>query len=156
MSLKNEKIFSSLSHLVEHYNDHGGKIQTFYYISPHLKSKHGASLVAQWLRIRLPMQGTQVRALVREDLTCRRATKPVRHNYWAYVLEPVSHNYWAHVPQLLKVTHLEPMFRNKRSHCNEKPAHLNKEQPPLPATRESPYAATKTQRSQKFQINYFF
>ena len=41
----------------------------------------GTSLVAQWLRIRLPMQGTQVRALVREDPTCRGATKPVRHNY---------------------------------------------------------------------------
>ena len=40
-----------------------------------------ASLVAQWLRIRLPMQGTWVRALVREDPTCRGATKPVRHNY---------------------------------------------------------------------------
>ena len=39
------------------------------------------SLVAQWLRIRLPMQGTRVRTLVREDPTCRRATKPVRHNY---------------------------------------------------------------------------
>ena len=40
-----------------------------------------SSLVAQWLRIRLPMQGTQVRALVQEDPTCRGATKPVRHNY---------------------------------------------------------------------------
>ncbi|KAJ8796046.1 hypothetical protein J1605_018194 [Eschrichtius robustus] len=40
-----------------------------------------ASLVAQWLRIRLPMQGTQVRSLVWEDPTCRGATKPVRHNY---------------------------------------------------------------------------
>ena len=40
-----------------------------------------ASLVAQWLRIRLPMQGTRVRALVWEGLTCRRATKPVHHNY---------------------------------------------------------------------------
>ena len=40
-----------------------------------------ASLVAQWLRIRLPMQGTRVRALVQEDLTCRRAAKPVSHNY---------------------------------------------------------------------------
>ena len=40
-----------------------------------------ASLVAQWLRIRLPVQGTRVRALVREDPTCRGATKPVRHNY---------------------------------------------------------------------------
>ena len=39
------------------------------------------SLVVQWLRIRLPMQGTQVRALVQEDPTCHRATKPVCHNY---------------------------------------------------------------------------
>ena len=43
--------------------------------------KKRASLVAQWLRIRLPMQGTQVRALVREDPTCLGATKPVIHNY---------------------------------------------------------------------------
>ena len=64
------------------------------------------SVVAQWLRIRLPMQGTRVRALVREDPTCRGETKPVRHNYWACALEPASDNYWsprattteAHVP----------------------------------------------------------
>ena len=31
----------------------------------------GASLVAQWLRIHLPVQGTRVRALVREDSTRR-------------------------------------------------------------------------------------
>ena len=42
-----------------------------------------ASLVAQWLRICLPMQGTRVRALVWEDPTWRGATKPVSHNYWA-------------------------------------------------------------------------
>ena len=41
----------------------------------------GTSLVAQWLRIRLPMQGTRVRALAREDPTCCGATKPVGHNY---------------------------------------------------------------------------
>ena len=87
----------------------------------------GASLVAQWLRICLTMQGTQVRALVREDPTCRGATKPVHHNYWACVLEPASHNYWAHVPQLLKPARLEPVLRNKRSHCNEKPMHCNEE-----------------------------
>ena len=40
-----------------------------------------ASLVAQWLGICLPTQETRVRALVREDSTCRGATKPVRHNY---------------------------------------------------------------------------
>ena len=61
----------------------------------HNKVISQASLVAQWLRIRLPMQGTQVCALVREDPTCRRATKPVCHNYWACALEPASHNYWS-------------------------------------------------------------
>ena len=53
----------------------------------------GTSLAAQWLRIRLPKQGTQVRALVWEDPTCRGATKPVRLNYLACALEPTSHNY---------------------------------------------------------------
>ena len=43
--------------------------------------KSRTSLVTQWLRICLPMQGTQVQALVWEDSTCRGATKPVRHNY---------------------------------------------------------------------------
>ena len=41
----------------------------------------GTSLVAQWLIIRLPVQGTRIRALVQEDPTCRGAAKPVRHNY---------------------------------------------------------------------------
>ena len=41
----------------------------------------GASLVVQWLRICLPMQGTRVRALVWEDPTCHGATGPVSHNY---------------------------------------------------------------------------
>ena len=49
--------------------------------------------MAQWLRIRLPVQGTQVQALVWEDPTCRGAAKPVCHNYRACALEPASHNY---------------------------------------------------------------
>ena len=40
-----------------------------------------ASLVAQWLRICLLMQGTRVRALVWEDPTCHGAAGPVSHNY---------------------------------------------------------------------------
>ena len=43
----------------------------------------GASLVVQWLRICLPMQGTCVWALVWEDPTCCGATGPMSHNYWA-------------------------------------------------------------------------
>ena len=71
------------------------------------------SLVAQWLRICLPMQGTQVWSLVLEDPTCRGATKPVCHNYWACM------------PQLLKPMCLEPVLCKERSHCNEKPTHHN-------------------------------
>ena len=47
----------------------------------HEEENQGTSLAAQWLRIHLPMQGTQVRALVREDPTCCGATKPVCQNY---------------------------------------------------------------------------
>ena len=92
-------------------------------------------MVVQWLRICLPLQGTRVQSLVREDPTCCGATKPMRHNYWARALEPASHNYWAcalepgshdywspcatttetRVPQLLKPMHLESVLRNKRS-----------------------------------------
>ena len=45
------------------------------------KNKKWASLVAQWLRVCLLMQGTRVRALVWEDPTCRGAAGPVSHNY---------------------------------------------------------------------------
>ena len=46
----------------------------------HVKKAYRASLVAQWLRICLLMQGTRVRALAWEDPTCRRAAGPVSHN----------------------------------------------------------------------------
>ena len=46
-----------------------------------INGRHGASLVAQWLRTCLLMQGTRVRALVWEDPTRRRAAGPVSHNY---------------------------------------------------------------------------
>ena len=45
------------------------------------KDTYGVSLVVQWLRVCLPMQGTRVRALVWEDPTCHGATGPVSHNY---------------------------------------------------------------------------
>ena len=108
-----------------------------------------ASLVVQWLRIHLSIQGTRVQALAWEDPTWHRAIKPVRHNYWACALESTSHNYEARMPQLLKPVRLEPVLCNKRSHCNEKPTHHSGEKPRLNATKESPCAATKTKRSQK-------
>ena len=122
----------------------------------HVIKNSGASLVVQWLIIRLPMQGTQVRALVLEDPTCCRATKPVHHNYWACALEPASYNYWACVPQLLKPAHLEPVLRNKRSHHNEKPMHrrvvpAHRNQRKACAQQRRHNAAKKTKQSKTKQ-----
>ena len=94
------------------------------------KAETRASLVAQWLRICLPMQGTH-------------GFKPwpgkIPHaaeqlGPWATTTEPAR---------------LEPVLRNKRGHDSEKPAHRDEEWPPLAATRESPRTETKTQHSQK-------
>ena len=96
-----------------------------------LKKKNwsgGASLVAQWLRICLLMQGTRVPALAWEDPTCRRATRPVSHNYWACA-------FGACAPQ--------------RKATIVRPAHRDEEWPPLAAARGSPCTETKTQHSQK-------
>ena len=46
-----------------------------------------APQVVHWLRIHLPMQGTQVQSLVWKDPTCHVTTKPVYHNYWAWALK---------------------------------------------------------------------
>ena len=81
-------------------------------LSP-LRMMFGTSLVVQWLRIGLPIQGTWVWALVQEDPTCHGATKHMCHNYWACALEPTSHNCGARVPQLLKPVHLEPVLDSK-------------------------------------------
>ena len=119
-------------------------------VTRHYKSRViGTSLVAQWLRIYLPIQGTRVRSLVRENPTCCRATKPVCHNYWACALEHASHNYWAHVPELLKPLCLEPMLCNKEKPPQWEARALQWGVAPLTTTRESPRAATKTQCSQK-------
>ena len=56
-------------------------LKMHYYACAFKKEKRRTSLVAQWLRIHLPMQGTHVRALVLKDPTCCGATKPVCHNY---------------------------------------------------------------------------
>ena len=100
----------------------------------------GASLVVQDWRIHLAMQGTPAWYLVQEDPTWHRARKPMCHNYWVHFL------------QLLKPECLEPVLCNKRSHYNEKPTHSKKEESQLTAARESPLAATKTDRSQKIVI----
>ena len=83
------------------------------------------SLVVQWLRIHLPMQGPQVRSWFREISG--------QLSLYATTTEPVQ---------------LQPMV-HKRSHCSEKPTHRNKEEPLLAATTENPLAAAKAQCSRR-------
>ena len=85
----------------------------------------GASLVVHWLRICLPMQGTQVWSLVQEDPTCCRATKLL------------SHNYWAHVPHLLKPACQELVLCHKRNYLKREGHAQQRREPLLTATRES-------------------
>ena len=120
------------------------------------KSTGRTSLVARWLRTRLPMQGTRVWALVREDPTCRGATKPMCHNYWACALEPVSHNYWARVPQLLKPAYHNYWSPHAWSPCSAtreaaamRSTCATKSSPRSPQLEKSPRAGTKSQCSQK-------
>ena len=67
------------------------------------KEANRTSLFVQWLRVRLPMQGTQVQSLVQEDSTCFGATT--------------------------KACALVPTLCRKRSQCNEKPGHCSQRSP---------------------------
>ena len=46
----------------------------------YFKSFLGNSLVVRWMRLRLLMQRTRVRSLVREDSTCCRPGEPMHHD----------------------------------------------------------------------------
>ena len=60
------------------------------------------SLVSQWLRICLPVQGTQVQSLVWEDYTCPGAARPVRCNKRNHINEKPLHPIWRVGPTCYK------------------------------------------------------
>ena len=61
----------------------------------------GTSLVVQWIRIRLPKQGSRLLSLVREDPTYHGATGAVSHNYWVHALQQEKPPQWeVQTPQL--------------------------------------------------------
>ena len=94
-----------------------------------LKSNLGASLVAQWLRVCLPMQGD----------TGSSPGLGGSHMPWSD---------WAREPQLLSLC-VWSLCSATRGRDSERPAHRDEEWPPLAATRESPRTEAKTQHSQK-------
>ena len=87
-------------------------------------SRIWTSLVVQWLRICLPMQGTEVRSLVWDNSTCCKATRPVRHNSWAQI------------PQLLKLT-------SPRAYA------LQQEKPPQQEAQAPQWRPSTTKNKQK-------
>ena len=109
-------------------------LENFKHYFSHILKKSKDGLIAQWLRIHLPMQGTWFWSLVWEDSTSCRATKPICHNYWAWAQESVLCN--------------KPPQWEAPHHCNWRVA-------PMATARESPCAATKTWHRQKLQIIKF-
>ena len=92
------------------------------------------SLVAQWMRLCLPMQETQVRSLVWEDPICHGATKLMCHHSRACN----SRDCKLQLPSRLQVATTQSECNYQSPHCSEKSAHYKEEWPPLAATRESP------------------
>ena len=84
--------------------------------------------MVQWIRICLPMQGTRVRSLVRED-PVRRACPRLRLRSGA------------REPRLLGPACLEPVPRGRGGPRSERPAHRDGEWPPLAAAGEGPNTA---------------
>ena len=89
------------------------------------------SLVVQWLRIHLPVQGMWVQSHIWEDPTCHGTTKPVHLNYWS----PWA---WGPCSTIRETTAV-------RSLCT-----ATGEQPPLAAPREGLCIATKIHSSPKY------
>ena len=98
--------------------------------SPHNRGVLRASLVAQWLRIWLAMQGMLVRALVPEDSTCCRATRATETATAPAPWRAPSHSCWGWPS-------LEPVLGSKSDRHKQRPTH---------ATGESPGTAAKAQQ----------
>ena len=72
------------------------------------------SLVAQWIRTLLSMQGTWFDSCSRKTPHVKEQLEPTCHDYWSLpVLGLMSHNYRAHMLHLLKPPCPEPLLHNK-------------------------------------------
>ena len=101
-----------------------------------IKTMIRTSLVVQWLRIHLPMQGTQGQYLAWEDSAHCRATKPTSWNYWNLCTA------WS----LRSAMGEAPTMRS--------PHITTRESPLLATTRESLGAAVKTKARPKINKKF--
>ena len=107
---------------------------------PVTQTYSGASLVAQWIRIHQPMQGTQVWSLVQEGSTCWGATKPASHTYWDHVLQLLKPTCpTAYAPQWEKPPQWEafPLQQRLALACrNQRKSTESNEDPALPKIKQ--------------------
>ena len=80
----------------------------------------GTSLMVQWLRICLPVQGTWVRSLVQKDPTCCRAPTPAHRLHWGCTPETLALQWEKPLNEKLHSTTAQPTHRNwKRPVCKK-------------------------------------
>ena len=103
--------------------------------------RFGAFLVAQWVRIHLPMQGAQAPPLIREDPTRHTATTPLHRSHAAAVQAPGAETVEPARSRACAVLwETPPQWEARGPQLESGPAH--------PA-RESRLAAVRTQCGQK-------
>ena len=106
-----------------------------------LRMNYRSSLVVPWLRIYLPMQGTQVWSLAWEDPACLRAIKPMGHNWWAE-----CHN--CRSPHAL-----EPVLHNRRCLRSDKHTCCNQRVAPYRPNQRNPESSNRESAQPNIQIN---
>ena len=99
-------------------------------------NRRGTSLVVQWIRIHLLIQGTQVWSLVWEESMCRRATKPVHQDFWTCVPR-------ARAPQQEKRPQWEAWTRPRGVAPVSPQPEKARTQPPRPAATKNKYIKKK-------------
>ena len=102
-------------------------------------NRRGTSLVVQWIRIHLLIQGTQVWSLVWEESMCRGATKPVHQDFWTCVPrarapQQEKRPQWEACTWPRGVAPVSPQPENART------------QPPRPAATKNKYIKKKNDR----------
>ena len=105
----------------------------------------GASLVAQWEGICLPVQETRVWSLTWEDPTCHRASQPVRHNY-----EPALHNYCSPRHPGARAPHKRGRHR---SHTQQRERRPRSQQDPVQPKIKLPIGGVEKKKDNHMQTN---
>ena len=109
----------------------------------------GTSLVVQWLRILLPIQGTQVQFLVWEDPTCSPGT-------WAPVPQLLSLHSGAHVLQPLKPSCSRACAPQREKPLQGEACRPQQRAAPAPCKQRKPMHSSEDPAQPKINILIFF